>query len=74
MTEGIFYRTAEGKEIPLKKVEGLTGKGAIFIRTNIMIRPADELRIARRIESELADGTKVILLGVWAGEILRLDE
>lgn len=70
--EGIFYRTAEGKEIPIKEVQGLAGSGALIIQMSCMMRPMDAEKIRRRLEEQT--GVRVILLENAINKIMRLAE
>ena len=70
--EGIFYRTADGREVPIKEVEGLTGKGTIIIQTACMMRPEDTERVRKRIEEQI--GGHVVVLDASVVRVMRLEE
>ena len=38
MNEGLFFRRADGAEIPVKEVEGLKGNGLLILMTETFLR------------------------------------
>lgn len=41
MNEGLFFRRADGAEIPVKEVEGLKGDGLLILMTETFLREED---------------------------------
>lgn len=70
--EGIFYRTEDGREVPIKEVQGLSGSGAIIVQTAHILRPEDAERVRKRIEEQV--GGRVVLIDASIVRIMRLEE
>lgn len=62
MNEGLFFRRADGKEIPVKEVEGLKGNGLLILTTEMLLRDEDLQKIQQSIEKRIGDGTRVLML------------
>lgn len=74
MIEGIFYRAADGTEIPIKEVEGLKGRGAIILKTSVLLKPEEAEKIAERVKQGIGQETRVLVLDALIDKILRLEE
>lgn len=67
----LVLKTDDGKEIPIKKVEGITGNGIIVIRANAHYRKSD----IREMQDELSKQfhREVVVLDSTFGEILSVE-
>ena len=74
MEEGIFYRCADGAEIPIKEVEGLKGKAALILMTDCMLSQGEMDIISLRIMRRLGGNTNVLLLDSRIKKVMRLEE
>lgn len=54
MNEGLFFRRADGAEIPVKEVEGLKGNGLLILMTETFLREEDMQKMQCRIFPEKA--------------------
>ena len=66
----LFLRTDDGKEIPIKKVEGLSGDDVLIVRLNGRFRPEHETKIQERLSDLLH--REVVILDSTFGEILSV--
>jgi hypothetical protein len=73
MNEGLFFRRADGKEIPVKEVEGLKGNGLLILITEMLLREEDLQKIQQRVEKHIGDGTRVLVLDAKIKKVMRLD-
>lgn len=62
MNEGLFFRRADGAEIPVKEVEGLKGNGLLILMTETFLREEDMQKMQQSIERRIGDGTRVLVL------------
>lgn len=62
MNEGLFFRRADGAEIPVKEVEGLKGDGLLILMTETFLREEDMQKMQQSIERRIGDGTRVLVL------------
>lgn len=60
MNEGLFFRRADGAEIPVKEVEGLKGNGLLILMTETFLREEDMQKMQQSIERRIGDGTRVL--------------
>ncbi len=74
MKEGLFFRRADGAEIPVKEVEGLTGNGILILITEVFLRPEDMEKMQRSIEKRIGDGTRALVLDARIKKVMRLEE
>lgn len=49
MNEGLFFRRADGAEIPVKEVEGLKGNGLLILMTETFLREEDMQKMQQSI-------------------------
>ena len=73
MNEGLFFRRADGKEIPVKEVEGLKGNGLLILITEMLLREEDLQKIQQRVEKHIGDGTRVLVLDAKIKMVMRLE-
>lgn len=73
MNEGLFFRRADGKEIPVKEVEGLKGNGLLILITEMLLREEDLQKIQQRVEKHIGDGTRVLVLDAKIKKVMRLE-
>lgn len=73
MNEGLFFRRADGKEIPVKEVKGLEGNGLLILITEMLLRDEDLQKIQQRVEKHIGDGTRVIVLDAKIKKVMRLE-
>lgn len=74
MKEGLFFRRADGAEIPVKEVEGLAGNGILILITEMILRPEDMEKMQRSIEKRIGDGTRALVLDARIKKVMRLEE
>lgn len=73
MKEGLFFRCADGAEIPVKEVRGLKGNGLLILTTGAFLREEDMQKMQQSIEARIDDGTRVLVLDARIKEIMRLE-
>lgn len=73
MNEGLFFRRADGKEIPVKEVEGLKGNGLLILITEMLLRDEDLQKIQQRVEKHIGDRTRVLVLDAKIKKVMRLE-
>ena len=73
MNEGLFFRRADSKEIPVKEVEGLKGNGLLILITEMLLREEDLQKIQQRVEKHIGDGTRVLVLDAKIKKVMRLE-
>lgn len=73
MNEGLFFRRADGKEIPVKEVEGLKGNGLLILIMERVLRDEDLQKIQQRVENRIGDGTRVLALNADIKKVMRLE-
>lgn len=73
MKEGLFFRRADGAEIPVKEVKGLKGNGLLIFITGIYLSKEDMQEMQQSIEERIGDGTRVLVLDARIKEIMRLE-
>lgn len=73
MNEGLFFRRADGTEIPVKEVEGLKGNGLLIFMTGTFLREEDMQEMQQRIEKRIGDGTRVLVLDARIKKVMRLE-
>lgn len=73
MNEGLFFRRADGAEIPVKEVEGLKGNGLLILMTETFLREEDMQKMQQSIERRIGDGTRVLVLDARIKKVMRLD-
>ena len=73
MNEGLFFRRADGKEIPVKEVEGLKGNGLLILITEMLLRDEDLQKIQQRVEKHIGDGTRALVLDAKIKKVMRLE-
>lgn len=74
MNEGLFFRRADGAEIPVKEVEGLKGNGRLLIlMTETFLREEDMQKMQQSIERRIGDGTRVLVLDARIKKVMRLE-
>lgn len=73
VNEGLFFRRADGKEIPVKEVEGLKGNGLLILTTEMLLRDEDLQKIQQSIEKRIGDGTRVLMLDARIKKVMRLE-
>lgn len=71
--EGIFFRRADGVEIPVKEVEGLKGNGLLIVILAGAYKEEDMRKVQQNIETRIGDGTRVLILDERVKEIMRLE-
>ena len=72
MNEGLFFRRADGAEIPVKEVEGLKGDGLLILMTETFLREEDMQKM-QSIERRIGDGTRVLVLDAQIKKVMRLE-
>lgn len=73
MKEGLFFRRADGAEIPVKEVEGLNGNGLLIFITGTFLREEDMQKMQKSIEKRIGDGTRVLVLDAKIKKVMRLE-
>lgn len=73
MNEDLFFRRADGAEIPVKEVEGLKGNGLLILMTETFLREEDMQKMQQSIERRIGDGTRVLVLDVRIKKVMRLE-
>jgi hypothetical protein len=73
MKEGLFFRRADGTEIPVKEVEGLKGNGLLILTTRTRLREEDMQKMQQSIEKRIGDGTRVLVLDAGIEKVMRLE-
>lgn len=73
MNEGLFFRRADGVEIPVKEVEGLKGNGLLILTTRMRLREEDMQKMQQSIERRIGDGTRVLVLDAGIEKVMRLE-
>lgn len=73
MKEGLFFRRADGAEIPVKEVEGLEGNGLLILIAATILREEDMQKMRQRIEKRIGDGTRVLVLDARIKKVMRLE-
>lgn len=73
MKEGLFFRRADGTEIPVKEVRGLKGNGLLILTTVAFLREEDMQKMQQSIEARIGNGTRVLVLDARIKEIMRLE-
>lgn len=71
MNEGLFFRRADGAEIPVKEVEGLKGNGLLILMTETFLREEDMQKMQQSIERRIGDGTRVLVLDARIKKVMR---
>jgi hypothetical protein len=73
MKEGLFFRRADGTEIPVKEVEGLEGNGLLILIAAAILREEDMQKMQQSIEKSIGDGTRVLVLDARIKKVMRLE-
>lgn len=73
MNEGLFFRRADGAEIPVKEVEGMKGDGLLILMTETFLREEDMQKMQQSIERRIGDGTRVLVLDAQIKKVMRLE-
>jgi len=67
----LFLKTDDGKEIPVKKIEGINGNGVLIVRVNGHLHPQSETRMQENLSNLLH--REVVILDSTFGEILSIE-
>lgn len=67
----LYFEDDEGRRIPIRSVEGVSGGGAIMLKTSVRICPDVKAHIEQEVERKL--GCPVVVLDGYIKEVLRLD-
>lgn len=62
MNEGLFFRRADGAEIPVKEVEGLKGNGLLILMTETFLREEDMQKMQQSLKGVSGTGRGFLCL------------
>ena len=72
MKTGMFFRRADGVEIPIKEVTNLSGLGTVILQTSIFLSEEDNKRLQEYYSRLFGERYNVVVIDAAIEKVLRL--